>query len=330
LLHDTQGNSPSVSIVVCCYNAGATVSRTLESLRAQTFTDFEILAIDDGSKDDTVAVLRGCAARDTRLRILENPGNRGTAFSRQRGLDTARADLVMSVDADDIADPHLVERLHETLTSDPDLLGVGCYTTYFTEEGKDLGVQRVGPESRAAFERLYREAKILFMVQITMFRKADALAVGGYRQDVMPNPDGIRYQDFSEDLDLWCRMSDLGAEGRYFLTLPESLLRYRKPLDALSTKNLVHMQLKMRWIKDCLRRRRTGRPERSLAEFIASRSAGERFADWRSDRAAGFYKRAGFAYAKRNFAGLAWFLLLTGLMSPKLIRQKIATQRVAR
>ncbi|MEH6587345.1 MAG: glycosyltransferase [Halioglobus sp.] len=322
--------SPSVSIIVCCYNAAQTVPRTLESLRAQTFSDFEIVAIDDGSKDSTVAVLHDCATRDQRIRVLENHGNRGTAFTRQRGLEEACADLVMFVDADDIAEPALLTRLYETLIGDPDLIGVGCYSTYFVEEGKDLGIQRVGPESRAAFERIYREAKLLFMAPVTLFHKADALVMGGYRQAVMPSAERIRYEDFSEDLDLWCRMSDLGAEGRYFLTLPESLLRYRKPLDSLSTQNLAYMQLKMRWVKDCLRHRRAGGTERSLAEFIASRGAYERFADWRSDKAAGFYKKAGFAYALRNFAKFAWYLVLSGVMSPKLIRQKIATQRVNR
>ncbi len=320
--------APTASVVICCYNAGETVARTLESLRAQDFSDFEILAIDDGSNDETLAVLRDYHGREPRLRILQNLGNCGTAYSRQQGLEEARAELLMFVDADDIADPALVGRLYKTLTADPDLMGVGCYTTYFAEEGKDLGQQRVGPESRAEFEILHREAKLMFMVPCTLFRKADALAVGGYRQAGMPNPKGIRYEDFSEDLDLWCRMSDLGADGRYFVTLPESLLRYRKPLDSLSTRNLEHMQLKMRWIKDCLRRRRAGQPERTLANFIASRTVLQRFSDWRGDQAVGFYKRAGFAYARRNFLALGWYLALAGVWSPKLIRQKIASQSV--
>lgn len=321
---------PAVSIIVCCYNTAPTVGQTLDTLCAQTFGDIEILAIDDGSTDNTRALLRDLATREPRLRVLENSGNRGTAFTRQRGLDEARAGLVMFVDADDIADPRLVGRLHEVLTSEPDLIGVGCYTTYFAEAGEDLGIQRVGPRSRADFERLYREARLLFMAPCTLFRKADALRVGGYRQGIMPNTAGIRYEDFSEDLDLWCRMSDLGAEGRHFLTLPESLLRYRKPVDSLSTSNLRLMQLKMRWIKDCLRRRRVGQPERDLAAFIASRRAWERFGDWRSDKAAEFYKRAGFAYARQSFAAMSWYLVLAALMSPKLVRQKIATQRVTR
>jgi len=323
-------DTPAVTIVVCCYNAAKTVKQTLAALHTQSFTALEILAIDDGSTDETVAILHDSIAIDPRVRVLENSRNRGTAFTRQRGLEEAAADLMMFVDADDIADPILVARLHQTLSDSPDLIGVGCYTTYFAEEGKDLGTQRIGPENRSEFERIYAEAKLLFMVPCTLFRKGDALAVGGYRQNIMPNADGIRYEDFSEDLDLWCRMSDLGAQGKYFLTLPESLLRYRKPLGSLSTKNLAQMQLKMRWVKDCLRRRRAGQVERDLAEFIASRGIRERFSDWRSDKAAAFYKRAGFSYTKRNFVGLAWYLVLTGLMSPKLVRQKIATQKVSR
>ena len=321
---------PEVSIIVCCYNSSQTLARTGETLSAQSFTGIEIIAIDDGSTDATQAVLQDWARTEYRLRVLENPGNRGTAYSRQRGLQEARADLVMFVDADDLAEPNLVKRLHETLISDRALLGVSCYTTYFVEEGNALGLQQIGPTSRAQFQALYEGNKMVFIAPCTLFRKEDAFAAGGYRQTLMPNAKGVRYEDFSEDLDLWCRMSDQGAEGRYFLTLPESLLCYRKPMTSVSTDNVHLMQLKMRWIKDCLRRRRTGDDERSLAAFIASRSPFERFTDWRSDKAAAYYKHAGFAYSQRKLAILAWYLMLAGMMSPKLIRQKIATQRASR
>ena len=323
-------NKPAVSIIVCCYNSAQTLARTGETLSAQSFTDIEIIAIDDGSTDATQAVLQNWKRTEKRLRVLENPGNKGTAYSRQRGLEEASAELVMFVDADDLAEPSLVKRLHETLISDRALLGVSCYTTYFVQEGKALGVQRIGPTSRAQFQTLYEGNKMVFIAPCTLFRKVDAFAAGGYRHTLMPNVKGIRYEDFCEDLDLWCRMSDHGANGRYFLTLPESLLQYRKPATSVSTNNVHLMQLKMRWIKDCLRRRRAGSEERSLAEFIGSRNLLERFADWRADRAASYYKQAGFAYSQRKFAVLAWYLLLAGMMSPKLIRQKIVTQGTSR
>ncbi len=142
----------------------------------------------------------------------------------------------------------------------------------------------------------------------------------------MANNKNIRYEDFSEDLDLWCRLSDLGAKGRYFITIPEPLFRYRKPSESLSTRNVRLMQQKMRWIRDCLRRRRAGGSELSLADYIASRSWLDRVNDYRSDLAAMFYKSAGFAYSDRNYLKVAVFLALTGVFSPKLIRQKIRTQ----
>ena len=152
------------------------------------------------------------------------------------------------------------------------------------------------------------------MVPCTLFYKADALAVGGYRQDVMPNEAGTRYEDFSEDLDLWCRMSDLGYRGRYFLTLRESLLRYRKPLESLSTSNLGLMQLKMRVGQGLRRRSVEGR----------TKSGGLHGIPWDRWTLCGLALRQGgrvlqargLAYAKSSYSD--WhFICSNCLMSPK-------------
>ncbi|MCA0911032.1 glycosyltransferase family 2 protein [Qipengyuania gaetbuli] len=323
-------DSLKVTVIICAYNAASTIRAAIESLQIQTARASEILVIDDASSDDTIEVVESIMKSDPTVRLLRNDENRGTAFSRQRGLNEAGSDFVMFLDADDMAEECLVERLQTTLRDDPNIIGVGSYATYVSASNRDLGIQKVGPESRCEFERMYNDRKLLFMAPTTLFRKSDALRVGGYRQDILPNEEGIRYQDFAEDLDLWCRMSDLGASGRYFLTLPEPLFRYRKPEQSLSTKNLKLMQLKMRWIKDCLRRRRYGQSEESLASFIASRTVWDRLNDWRSDSAAAWYKKAGFAWMRRDWLRLAIFLGLSGAFSPKLIRQKLKTQTASR
>ena len=319
---------PLVSIVVCCYNSSSTVERTLSSLTAQSFVDIEIILIDDGSSDDTVNLLKSFVNSDHRAKLLKNLSNRGTAYSRQRGLENSSCEFVMFIDSDDITEPELVSRLYGAISNDTALIGVGCYTTYFFNEGKGIGIQRLGPTSKKEFQKIYNDSKLLFTAPCTMFRKSDAMKVGGYRLDILPNDDGIRYEDFSEDLDLWCRMSDLGKDGCYFLTLPTSLLHYRKPINSLSTKNVKFMQLKMRWIKDCMQRRRVGLSERTLQQFINSRTFLNKFNDWRIDKAAIFYKKAGFSFAKRNYLSLIYFVLLAGIMSPKLIRQKIVMQKI--
>ena len=322
-------SSQSVSIIVCCYNAADTLRATLDSLLAQTYEALEILVINDASTDETPEIVRAYQQKDPRVRMVTHDRNKGLAHGRKTGVESASSELLTFLDADDIAMPTMVERLVETLLSDEMILGVSSYRVYFNEE-RDLGIQKIGPTTQAEYLKPYEGKKLVFLSYPNLVRKADVLAAGNYRVDIMPNPQGIRHEDFCEDLDMWCRMSDLSADGRYFLTLKEPLSRYRKPADSMSTKNLTHMQNKMRWIKDCLLHRRAGQPERSLAEFLSSRSTWQRMNDWRGDGAAGFYKKAGFAYSKKNIAGMVWYLLLSGTMSPKLIRQKIATQKLKR
>jgi glycosyltransferase involved in cell wall biosynthesis len=317
-----------VTVIVCCYNAAETIRESLESLLTQSHPSIHLLVIDDGSTDESAAIVQEVAAGAPNLRLLRNDGNRGTAYTRMRGLQEATTEFVMFFDSDDRAEPQLVATLLEKALSDEKILGVACYARYFGERGA-LGIQQIGPTSATDFFSLYAAKKMIFIVPVTLFRRSIALQVGGYRTGVLPNLKGIRYEDFSEDLDLWCRMSDLGARGMYFITLPVPLFWYRKPLNSVSTKNVFLMQLKMRWIKDCLLRRRAGKPERSLGEYLASRTWAERLDDLRSDHAAMCYKRAGFAYSQGQFVRVALFLSVAGLLSPKLILQKIATQRAA-
>lgn len=318
-----------VSVIVCAYNAENEIAETLDSLICQTYREIEILIIDDASTDRTAEICHTYAEEDARIRIVTHLENRGLAHGRKTGVDEARHEFITFIDADDVAMPNMVERLVQKIENDSRILGVSAYRIYFDDVG-DLGIQRIGPTTREEYMYLYENNKLVFLSYPNLVRKSDVLAVGGYRVDISIGNDGIRYADFCEDLDTWCRMSDLSADGRYFITLKEPLSKYRKPLTSMSTGNVRLMQHKIRWIKDCLKRRRTGQEERRFQDFVLSRSLIERVDDWRADKAAIYYKRAGFSYAKRSFMSLAWFLLLSGVFSPKLLFQKVATQRVTR
>lgn len=328
ITYPTPINLP-VTVVVCCYNSDDTIAETLQTLRSQTHHLIKILVIDDGSRDRSSEIIRQIASQDERIIILSNSENRGIAYSRQRGLLESKTDLIVFFDSDDLARPNMISVLLSRLMEDSNLMGVSCYSEYFSELGA-LGLQRIGAPDKDSFFNKYNSNKLYFQNIVTLTYKNLALRSGGFRTDILINSQGIRYEDFAEDLDLWCRMADLGTEGRYFVTVPEPLFRYRKPTGSLSTQNLKLMQLKMRWIKDCLLRRRSGQAELSLADFIASRTLLDHLNDWRSDVAAGFYKRAGFSYSSRNYGKLCLYLLLAGVLSPKLISQKIRTQLVRR
>lgn len=103
---------PKVSVVVPVYNTGRYIARCLDSVQAQTFDDFEILCIDDGSTDNTPDILRERARKDGRLRVVTLPENHGVPYARNLALDEAGGEYVYYMDSDDWIDPGYLEAMY--------------------------------------------------------------------------------------------------------------------------------------------------------------------------------------------------------------------------
>src|ERR1051326_2718013 len=102
-------DAPNISIVLPARNAAATLPIALESIRCQTIADWELLAVDDGSVDETRLILQSAARADARIRVLSQ-GSLGIAEALQRGCATARGEIIARVDADDWMAPERLER----------------------------------------------------------------------------------------------------------------------------------------------------------------------------------------------------------------------------
>lgn len=100
-----------LTIVLPCYNAAGFVARAIESVQAQSLRDWELLAVDDGSSDDSFAVLRACAQEDPRIQVLPGDGNRGPGAARNRAIAQARGEWIATIDADDAWMPDRAERM---------------------------------------------------------------------------------------------------------------------------------------------------------------------------------------------------------------------------
>lgn len=111
--------SPSVSIVMPCYNAAGHLQRSVGSVLAQTFGDWELLVVDDGSTDESWTVLSALAARDERI-LTARQSNAGAAAARNRALDEARAPWVAFLDADDTWAPTFLQSMTAALAAEPD------------------------------------------------------------------------------------------------------------------------------------------------------------------------------------------------------------------
>jgi glycosyltransferase involved in cell wall biosynthesis len=101
---------PAVSVVMPVYNAGGWLAHSIGSVRAQTYPDWELLAVDDGSTDDSLARLRALAAADPRIRPIAMPANGGVAAARNAGIEAARGRWIAFLDSDDAWAPDKLRR----------------------------------------------------------------------------------------------------------------------------------------------------------------------------------------------------------------------------
>ena len=241
-------SAPAVTVLMPVFNGAAYLREAIGSILEQTFGDFELLVVNDGSTDDTPSILRSC--RDPRLRVLDNGANLGLIASLNKGLDAANGEFVARMDADDVALPRRLERQAAYLQIAPSI-GV-CGTWFRTFGGTRPTVVRppVGPDDMAA--KLFYESPLAHPT--VMFRRMLFAA------------HGLRYsQDFAhaEDYELWTRAAEVTA----LANLPEVLLRYRQHAEQVSAAKAAKQDETVKRI--LLRQLRKVCPQASEAECNA-------------------------------------------------------------
>lgn len=126
----------SISVVVPVYNGEKTIKETLESVLKQTFTNFELIIINDGSHDKTLEVIS--SIKDNRLQVYSYP-NAGLAASRNRGITRANAEYISFIDADDLWIPDKLESQFNALKTHPEAAVAYSWTDYIDEHSQFLG-----------------------------------------------------------------------------------------------------------------------------------------------------------------------------------------------
>jgi|GEM_PF-556729 glycosyltransferase involved in cell wall biosynthesis len=185
--------NPKVTVLMPVYNGERFLREALDSVLTQTFTDFELLVVNDGSTDQTATILESYS--DRRLRIVTNRRNIGVAGAIRRGLDYARGEYVARIDADDIALPERLEKQVEYLDLHPEVGMVASLCLVIDEDGRPAeGATALTPEQIYYSLGFYNS---IFNPSVT-FRKAFVLSLGGYGDDSTNRV---------EDYDLWVRIA---------------------------------------------------------------------------------------------------------------------------
>ncbi len=204
---------PRVSVVLAVRNQARWLPETLASVRAQTFADWELLVVDDGSTDDTPRIATGAAAADLRIHHVPGP-HRERAAARNRGIAAARGELVAFLDGDDLWQPDKLGRQVDALDAAP--AAALCYTTarYVDADGRPLPIRRPPrPVAGDAFPALVRANRMILASVVVRRRALDA--VGGFDEALAPLG--------CEDWDLWLRL----ARRFQVVAVDAELTRYR-------------------------------------------------------------------------------------------------------
>src|SRR3954452_3787995 len=130
-------NSPKVSVAMPVYNSERYLAKAVESILAQTFTDFEFLIVDDGSTDASRAILENYAARDQRIKLVSRP-NTGYLIALNEMLERSLGYYVARMDADDVALPQRFERQVKYLDDHPECVLLGSRVTIIDPDGDPL------------------------------------------------------------------------------------------------------------------------------------------------------------------------------------------------
>ena len=245
-----------VEVLMTVYNGGAYVAETIGSLQSQTLQGFRLQVVDDGSNDDTPAILGRLAAADPRIRVHRKP-NGGVVEASNHGLQFCTAEFVARLDADDLCYPDRLERQVGYLRDHPDVLAVAGKARHIDPAGRRLGtVAKFPPPERADAEHIPAVEPYLLHPFVTLRRSA-LERVGGYRE-----------LSVSEDSDLYWRLQELGPLhnddhfcGEYRMN-PESL-------SSRSVRNGRVMAVFSQLAALSARRRRSARPDLAFTRAYA-------------------------------------------------------------
>jgi len=211
--------SPLVSVVVPAYNAAATIFSTLARLNRQSFPDFEVIVVDDGSTDETLSVAQAAAIQDPRIWLIRKL-NGGVSSARNAGLAAATGLWTLFLDADDWLDDDFLTRMLAALSAQPGSRVARCRHARVGPSGAQMAGPENDPDQEHFFETLARRATGATHAYLT--ETALVREVGGFDETLR----------ICEDWDLWQRIARTGAR---LATVPEALAYYRMQRDSLTS-----------------------------------------------------------------------------------------------
>ena len=274
---------PKVSVVMSCYNARRWLNEAIEGVLCQTYENFEFIAIDDGSVDDTFSIIRSYAEKDSRIVPVTKP-NSGLADSLNVGIKRASGTWIARLDADDLCMPNRLEEQVRYTNEHPEVGLLGSGFVEIDDAGFPIKSHSYPPDHAGLLERLERSGG--FFPHSSAFYRTDlALELGGYNTRIRR----------AEDWRLWLNFSLRGK----LASLPDKLVCIRKHADQISLDNSGRRQLCDAVAATvCHFLRKAGQPDPSELDDLQAWTSFLAWVDRRIDKLDVFEKRCRWVDAR--------------------------------
>lgn len=226
-------SKPKISVVISVYNGEKYIKEAVESILNQTFSDFELIIVNDASTDKTPQIIESYAKKDLRIKVIHNENNLRIAKSLNKAVSCAQADVIARMDGDDISLPERFEKQYALLQSDKKMGVVGCNMITIDKDGNEQGRRRYSTDSEFLKQSIFRYSP--FPHPATMIKKKFFLKIGGYNHYLVP----------TEDIDLWIRLGKICD----FSNVDEYLFKYRVLESSASHARLIRLELKTIFVR---------------------------------------------------------------------------------
>lgn len=214
-----QNNQPLISIIMPVYNAGDYLTEAIESIRNQTHKDWELIAVDDGSKDKSWKILNKYGKKDKRIKIFRFRAHKGLAPTLNFAIKKAKGNYLARMDADDISHPTRLEKQLQYLTQHKEVILVGSQVAMIDTKGKLIGKKSFPSDHQIIYK---------MMIEMMPIQHASILAYTKFFKQYL-------YQNHTtaEDVSIFFKLLTKGK----FANTKETLYRYRLHHDSNSLKN---------------------------------------------------------------------------------------------
>ncbi|MDX1993014.1 MAG: glycosyltransferase family 2 protein [bacterium] len=305
-----------ISVIIPAYNAADFIGETLDSILRQTYQQFEVIVVDDGSTDNTVEIVKQYAAKDDRIRLIQNDHG-GACKARNTAIAAAKYPWVAAMDADDVMRADRFEKQIKAAEQNPEVVVWGSYLTQINIKGEPIGTIRVGPTSVEEFNAVDRTQHAIVVTNSSaMFKRDVALQAGCYDERLVA----------AQDTEFWDRMANYGP----VVVIPEPLVSYRLHGQSISAKKFF----KQRMLHDYViaRNKAKARGETiTMEQYIAdynNKPPLVRFQRSMHNQGRFYYRNAGVMLAQKKYPQAALSLAVSAVLSPQFWLRRVVNRFV--